>query len=151
MTTVIDSPDGLVALAGSSLGATPWQTISQEDVNTFGAVTRDEQWIHVDTERAQAGPFGGTIAHGYLTLSLVGPLFAELLRVREVSMVVNYGLEKVRFPAPVPVGKQVRLTASVAEVTEIKGAIQLVADAVIEVEGSTKPGCVARAVYRFFP
>ncbi|MEY1673174.1 MaoC family dehydratase [Gordonia sp. ABKF26] len=151
MTTVIDSPDGLVALVGSSLGATPWQTISQEDVNTFGAVTGDEQWIHVDSERAQAGPFGGTIAHGYLTLSLVGPLFAELLRVREVSMVVNYGLEKVRFPAPVPVGKQVRLTASVAEVTEIKGAIQLVADAIIEVEGSTKPGCVARAVYRFFP
>lgn len=113
-------------------------------------MTRYEQWIHVDTERAQARPFGNTIAHGYLTLSLVGSLFAELLRVREVSMVVNYGLEKMRFPAPVPVGKQVRRTASVAEVNEIKGAIQLVADAVIEVESSTKPGCVARAVYRFF-
>lgn len=133
------------------MGETPWRVLNQSDVDTFGAVTRDEQWIHVDVERAKAGPFGSTIAHGYLTLSLMGPLFAELLTVREVSMVVNYGLEKVRFPAPVPAGASVRLTASVAEVTEINGAVQLVADAVIEIEGATKPGCVARPVYRFFP
>ena len=151
MTTTVDSPSDLEKLVGSSLGATTWRAISQGDVNTFGAVTRDEQWIHVDVERAKDGPFGGTIAHGYLTLSLVGPLFAELLSVREVSMVVNYGLEKVRFPAPVPAGANLRLTATVAEVAEVNGAVQLIADAVVEIEGSAKPGCVARLVYRFFP
>ena len=113
-------------------------------------MTGDEQWIHVDVERAKAGPFGGPIAHGYLTLSLVGPLFAELLVVRRARMVVNYGLDRVRFPAPVPVGGRVRLSATVAEVTEVSGGLQLIADAVIEVQGSPKPACVARPVYRYF-
>ncbi|MCK8616701.1 MaoC family dehydratase [Gordonia sp. C13] len=151
MTTVVETPSDLASLLGSSLGTTPWRVLSQSDVDTFGAVTHDQQWIHVDVERAKSGPFGRTIAHGYLTLSLVGPLFAELLHVREVAMVVNYGLERVRFPAPVPAGARVRLTATVAEISEINGAVQLVADAAVEIEGSTKPGCVARPVYRYFP
>ncbi|PKZ63833.1 MaoC family dehydratase [Gordonia terrae] len=150
MSAAVDTPADLVDLVGKPLGETPWREVSQPQVNTFGTVTGDEQWIHVDVERAKAGPFGGPIAHGYLTLSLVGPLFAELLVVRRARMVVNYGLDRVRFPAPVPVGGRVRLSATVAEVTEVSGGLQLIADAVIEVQGSPKPACVARPVYRYF-
>lgn len=150
MSTTVATPTNLLGLTGESLGATEWITITQHAVNTFGRVTGDEQWIHCDVERALSGPFGGPIAHGYLSLSLVGPLFAELLTVENASMVVNYGLDRVRFPAPVPVGSRVRLTSTVAEVTEVNGAVQLVADATVEVEGATKPVCVARLVYRFF-
>lgn len=131
MSAAVDTPADLVDLVGKPLGETPWREVSQPQVNTFGTVTGDEQWIHVDVERAKAGPFGGPpIAHGYLTLSLVGPLFAELLVVRRARMVVNYGLDRVRFPAPVPVGGgRVRLSATVAEVTEVSGGLQLIADA----------------------
>ncbi|SMC71656.1 MaoC family dehydratase [Lentzea albidocapillata] len=149
MTTTVDEPADLLDLVGRSLGTSPWHQISQGDVKDFGRVTCDEQWIHVDVERAGAGPFGGPIAHGYLTLALVGPLFAPLLVVEKAAMVVNYGLDRVRFPAPVPVGSRVRLAASVADVTEVDGGVQLVADAVLSIEGKTKPACVARPVYRF--
>ncbi|WP_063001571.1 MaoC family dehydratase [Nocardia mikamii] len=150
MKTTVDKPVDLLALVNKPLGTSSWVVLDQDDVNTFGQITHDEQWIHVDVERAKAGPFGSPIAHGYLTLSLVGPLFASLLNVREASMIVNYGLDRVRFPAPVPTGSRVRLSAAVAAATEVAGGVQLVADATLEIEGGTKPGCVARPVYRYF-
>ncbi|MGW5518803.1 MaoC family dehydratase [Nocardia africana] len=150
MNTTVDTPVDLLALVDKPLGTSPWIALHQDDVNTFGRITHDEQWIHIDVERAKAGPFGGPIAHGYLTLSLVGPLFASLLNVRQASMIVNYGLDRVRFPAPVPAESRVRLSATVASATEVPGGVQLVADATLEIEGGTKPGCVARPVYRYF-
>lgn len=150
MGITVERPIDLTGMEGRPLGATDWIPITQENIDTFGRVTRDQQWIHCDVERAKSGPFGGTIAHGYLTLSLVGPLFAELLTVRNVSMIVNYGLDRVRFPSPVLSGARVRLTGSISEVTEVGGGYQLVADTTVEVEGADKPACVARAVYRYF-
>jgi acyl dehydratase len=140
----------LLALAGRALGPGAWLEITQDRVDTFADATGDHQWIHVDPERASSGPFGGTIAHGYLTLSLVIPLMAEVLDVRGVAMGVNYGLDKVRFPRPVQVGSRVRLRGRVAETVEIPGSgVQLVVDLCVEVEGAEKPACVARAVYRY--
>ncbi|CAM3519972.1 MaoC family dehydratase [Kibdelosporangium persicum] len=140
--------DELLALAGADLGRTDWREITQEQVNTFADATGDHQWIHVDPERAASGPFGGTIAHGYLTLSLIIPMFGELLVIDGVSMSVNYGLEKVRFPAPVPVGGRIRLAGTVAAVEQVKGGVQMLLDFTVELAGSDKPACVARAVYR---
>jgi len=145
----VDGIEGAAALAGRDLGHSDWVEITQERVDTFATATGDHQWIHVDAERAAAGPFGGTIAHGYLTLSLVIPLFGELLEIRGISMGINYGLEKVRFPHPVRVGAKIRLGATVAEVTRVgENAVQMLVDFVMEIEGERKPACVARAVYR---
>ncbi len=141
--------DEIVALAGADLGVTQWREITQDRVNTFADATDDHQWIHVDPERAATGPFGGPIAHGYLTLSLLIPLFDELLDIRDVGMKVNYGLNKVRFPAPVPVGAKIRLAGRVAEVERVKGGVQATLDFTVEVDGAAKPACVAQAVYRF--
>jgi acyl dehydratase len=118
----------------------------------FADATGDHQWIHVDAARAAAGPFGGTIAHGYLTLSMVIPLFAELLEVTGISMGINYGLNKVRFPAPVPVGAKIRLAAVVAAAEPVGDgqAVQLTADLTIEVDGGARPACVAQAIYRYY-
>jgi acyl dehydratase len=126
--------------------------VTQERVNTFADATGDHQWIHVDPARAAAGPFGATIAHGYLTLSMVIPLFAELLQVTGTSMGINYGLNKVRFPAPVPVGSKIRLAAVIAAVEPVSdgAAVQLTADFTVEVDGSTKPACVAQGIYRHY-
>ena len=148
MTTKATGIDELLALSGADLGRTEWRTVTQEQVNTFADATGDHQWIHVDPQRAASGPFGGTIAHGYLTLSLVIPLFGELLVIDGVSMSVNYGLEKVRFPAPVPVGGRIRLAGTVAAVEPVKGGVQMSLDFTVELDGSPKPACVARAVYR---
>jgi acyl dehydratase len=148
MTTKATGVDDLLALSGTDLGVTEWREVTQEQVNTFADATGDHQWIHVDEERAATGPFGGTIAHGYLTLSMVIPLFGELLVIDGVSMSVNYGLEKVRFPAPVPVGHRIRLAGTVAAVEPVKGGVQMLLDFTVELEGSDKPACVARAVYR---
>ncbi|MGA7270914.1 MAG: MaoC family dehydratase, partial [Acidimicrobiia bacterium] len=112
--------------------------------------TRDHQWIHVDPERAAEGPFGSTIAHGYLTLGLVIPLWSELLRVENVAMAVNYGLNRLRFPAPVPVGSRIRLEGSLASAREVEGGVEVVADLTMLVEGLDKPALVAEAVYRFY-
>jgi acyl dehydratase len=143
--------DEIKTLAGRDLGRSDWLEITQERVNTFADATDDHQWIHVDVERAAAGPFGGPIAHGYLTLSLVIPLFTGLLRITGTSMSVNYGLEKVRFPNPVRVGSKIRLAATVDEVTEVAGnGVQMVLDFTVEIEGQTKPACVARPVYRHY-
>jgi acyl dehydratase len=151
MTVTANGLDELKALAGADLGHTGWLEITQDRVNAFADATSDHQWIHVDTERAAAGPFGGTIAHGYLTLSLVVHLLAELLEVRGVSMEINYGLNKVRFPAPVPVGSKVRLAAQVGAVEDAGvNAVQAVLDFTMDLAGSEKPGCAAQAVFRYF-
>jgi acyl dehydratase len=151
VTTTAQGLEELKALAGKDLGHTDWLQIDQGRVNTFADATDDHQWIHVDAERAASGPFGGTIAHGYLTLALLIPLMTELLEVSGVRMSINYGLDKVRFPAPVPVGAKIRLNGKVAEVEEVKGdGVQITIDFTVEIEGSTKPACVARGVYRHY-
>jgi acyl dehydratase len=151
MTTTVQGLEELKALAGKDLGHTDWLQIDQGRVNTFADATDDHQWIHVDAERAASGPFGGTIAHGYLTLALLIPLMTELLEVSGVRMSINYGLDKVRFPAPVPVGAKIRLNGKVAEVEEVKGnGVQITIDFTVEIEGSEKPACVARGVYRHY-
>ena len=151
MTTTAHGLDELKALAGTDLGPTGWLEITQDRINAFADATGDHQWIHVDRERAAAGPFGRTIAHGYLTLSLVIPLLNELVDVKGVSMGINYGLNKVRFPAPVPVGAKVRLAAQLGAVEDAGvNAVQGVIDCAIEMEGSEKPACVAQAVLRYY-
>jgi acyl dehydratase len=151
MTTVVNGLDELKALAGTDLGHTNWLEMSQERVNTFADATDDHQWIHVDRERAAAGPFGGTIVHGYLTLSMVIPFFSELLEIRGVSMGINYGLNRMRFPSPVPVGSKIRLAATLGAVEDAGvNAVQVVADLTIEIDGVEKPACVAQGVYRYY-
>jgi acyl dehydratase len=151
VTTVATGIEELKALAGSDLGATAWREITQGRVDTFADATDDHQWIHVDAERARTGPFGTTIAHGYLTLSLIIPLFGELLEIRGTSMSVNYGLDKVRFPSPVPVRGRIRLRGTVDSVDEVGGnGVQMALTFQIEVEGSAKPACVAQALFRHY-
>ncbi len=150
MTTTVHGLGEIKALAGADLGHSEWLEITQERVNTFADATDDHQWIHVDPERAKEGPFGGPIAHGYLTLSLVIPLSDELLDVSGVGTKVNYGLDKVRFPAPVKVGDKVRMTSTIASVTEVAGGVQVAMDNVIETEGATKPSVVATTLFRFY-
>ena len=147
-TTTIGELPGRV---GSDLGSSDWYEVTQEAVNTFAEATGDHQWIHVDVERAKAeSPFGGPIAHGYLTLSLLVPLLAQVLVVSDAAMGVNYGLNKVRFPSPVPVGSKVRATAALKEVTEFAGGLQYVLSVTVEREGGDKPVCVAEPVYRVY-
>ncbi|BCJ57551.1 MaoC family dehydratase [Micromonospora endophytica] len=148
MTTTI-AYDQLPDLAGTDLGYTEYRTVTQEQVQLFADATDDQQWIHVDPERAKDGPFGAPIAHGFLTLSLAVPFWTELLEVKGVSTKVNYGLDKVRFPAPVTVGSRVRMRATIAEVVEVRGGYQIAVDQTIEIEGGTKPAVVARGLYRF--
>ncbi|SDF75434.1 Acyl dehydratase [Lentzea fradiae] len=151
MTVAAHGLEELKALAGRDLGHTDWLQIDQGRVDTFADATDDHQWIHVDPARAADGPFGGTIAHGYLTLSLLIPMMTELLSVSGVRMSLNYGLEKVRFPAPVPVGGKIRLTGKVVSSDEVAGdGVQITIDFTVELEGSPKPACVARGVYRHY-
>ncbi|CAM3887588.1 MaoC family dehydratase [Kibdelosporangium persicum] len=151
MTTHAHGLAEIKALAGRDLGHTEWMPITQDRVNTFADATDDHQWIHVDARRAADGPFGGTIAHGYLTLSLLIPLFGRLLTIEGVRMSVNYGLDKVRFPAPVPVGGKIRLAGKVAAAEDVPGpGVQMTMDFTVEIDGSDKPACVARAVYRHY-
>ncbi len=151
MTTSVETVADLKALVGSVLGTSEWVEVSQERIDTFSHATNDDQWIHVDPERAKDGPFGGTIAQGYLTLSLLIPMWSEILVVRDVTTKVNYGIGKVRFPAPVPAGSRIRTTATLAAVDDIDGGVQLTVDAVIEREGGGKPVCVAQPIFRFYP
>jgi len=140
------------ALAGRDLGTSDWRTVTQDLIDTFAEVSGDHQWIHTDPVRAAAGPFGRTIAHGYMTLSWGIPMLAELLHVTGVGMALNYGLNKVRFPAPVPVGSRVRLHASVLEVTPVpRDGVQMVRAFTFELEGSGKPACAAESVTRYYP
>jgi acyl dehydratase len=141
---------GLREAVGQHLGYSEWAEMTQERVNGFADVTDDHQFIHVDPERAKATPFGGTIAHGYLTLSLVAPVMQGLLQVTDAAMGVNYGLDRVRFPAPLPVGSRWRGGGEIAEVSEIPGGVQAKVLVTIEVEGSPKPACVAEALVRMY-
>ena len=151
MTTTTTTMSELPGLVGTELGSSEWFEVTQEAVNTFAEATGDHQWIHVDVERAKKeSPFGGPIAHGYLTLSLLVPMLAEVLVVTDTAMGVNYGLNKVRFPSPVPVGSKVRLTVSLANVEETKGGLQITLSGVMEREGGDKPVCIAEPVYRFY-
>lgn len=142
---------GLRELSGKTLGPTDWHEVTQEEVNTFADATGDHQWIHTDPERAATGPFGGTIAHGYLTLSLIIPLWTDLLEITDITMGVNYGLNKVRFPTPVPVGGKVRLTAHLSRITALdEKSVQATIDFTMELEGSEKPAVAAQALYRYY-
>lgn len=147
---ILDSVAELEAKVGEHLGYSEWREISQQRVDSFADATDDHQWIHVDQERAKAGPFGGPIAHGYLTLSLAVPLLAEILEVRGVKMGVNYGANRVRFPAPVPVGSRLRAGAALASVEDVAGGVQVTMDVTFELEGGEKPVCVAQVVYRYY-
>ncbi|MEU8482608.1 MaoC family dehydratase [Streptomyces sp. NPDC048641] len=137
-------------LAGSDLGSSEWTDVTQERIDTFADATGDHQWIHTDPERAKEGPFGAPIAHGYLTLSLFIPMFTELLDVEGVTTKVNYGLNKVRFPAPVPAGSRIRLAARLAAVEDVPGGVQITVDGTVEIEGAAKPACVLQSVSRFY-
>lgn len=150
MSQRVDGVADIVDLAGADLGRTEWMRLTQERVDTFADATDDRQWIHVDPDRAADGPFGGTIAHGYLTLALVIPMFNELLEIRGVAMSVNYGLNKVRFPAPARVGGRIRLHGTVADVERIDGGVQMTVDFTVELEDNPKPACVAQAIYRHY-
>ena len=150
MTMTVSGIGELKSLAGKDLGRTGWREVTQSQVDTFADATDDHQWIHVDPVRAAEGPFGGTIAHGYLTLSLVIPFLSELLAVEGISMAVNYGLNRVRFPAPVPVGATIRATGRVGTVEDVPDGVQVTIDFTVEVSGVDKPACVAQAVYRYY-
>ncbi|HEY8453316.1 MAG: MaoC family dehydratase [Micromonosporaceae bacterium] len=144
------SLDELRNAVGTDLGYTDWMEVDQSRIDKFAEATGDHQWIHVDPQRAAAGPFGTTIAHGYLTLSLLPALVAGKLRVEGTRMAINYGLNRVRFPAPVPSGSRVRARVEVQEVTEVEGGAQVVAKVTVEREGGEKPVCVAETVTRFY-
>jgi acyl dehydratase len=149
MTTV--AFDDLPGLAGTSLGTSEWLDVTQKRIDLFADATDDHQWIHVDPERAKDGPFGEPIAHGYLTLALVIPLWTKLLDVPDVTTKVNYGLNKVRFPAPVPAGARIRLSGTLVSVEQVGGGgAQITADVVVEIENGAKPACVAQPVFRFY-
>jgi acyl dehydratase len=148
--TVVDTLEQLRPLVGTSLGSSSWIVVDQRRIDAFAEATGDHQWIHVDPVRAAGGPFGGTIAHGLLTLSLLVPAWTEILVVRAVRTKVNYGLGRVRFPAPVPAGSRLRTTASLAAFDDVAGGAQLTVDAVIERDGGDKPVCVAQPIFRFY-
>jgi acyl dehydratase len=150
MTTHVKSMDELNALVGTHVGYGEYRTVTQEQVNLFADATGDHQWIHVDPERAKDGPFGGPIAHGYLTLSMIPVLLGGVMQVDGVAMGVNYGTNKVRFTSPVPVGSELRAGATLASVEEIAGGVQVALDVVVEVKDAPKPSCVAQVVYRYY-
>jgi len=145
---VFKSPKELVEAVGTQLGTSEWLTVAQDRIDTFADATGDHQWIHVDPERAAKGPFGRTIAHGYLTLSLLPVLVQNIYSVEGVQMAVNYGLNKVRFVTPVKVGSAVRAVLTLDSVTEVEGGLQLVATAVVQIEGLEKPAAVAETLTR---
>ena len=150
MTTIVDGVDAFHDLIGQQLGYSEWQAITQERVNLFADATDDHQWIHVDPERAKEGPFGGAIAHGYLTLSLAPVLLNKVIRVDKMTFGVNYGANKIRFPSPVLVGSELRMGVTVAGVEDVDGGVQVTFDLVMELRDAKKPACVAQVVYRYF-
>jgi acyl dehydratase len=149
-TRVIKGIDGLKEAVGQHLGYSEYIEITQDRVNTFADATGDHQWIHIDVEKAKSGPFGGPIAHGYLTLSLGPMLYPTVVRVEGFSMGVNYGANKVRFPSPVPVGAKVRLGVKLLEVEEIPNGAQMTMEFTFECEGAPKPSCVAEIIFRSY-
>ena len=147
---MINGIEELKSLVGEHLGYSDYVEITQEQVNTFAEATGDHQWIHVDVERAAQGPFGGPIAHGYLTLSLGPMLSPQIFTVTGISMGVNYGAGRVRFPSPVPVGSRLRLGAALQSVEDVAGGAQVTMEFTFEVEGATKPSCVAEVIFRYY-
>ena len=151
MSTTIDGIDGLKAMVGQHLGYSDWLEITQERVNQFADATGDHQWIHVDPKRAKDGPFGACIAHGYLTQSLVNYFLPQIVEVQGISMGVNYGVDKIRFPAAVPVGSKIRGKGVVTSVEETKdGGIQSKVTVTIEIEGNDRPACVVETISRYY-
>ncbi|MDX1733048.1 MAG: MaoC family dehydratase [Halioglobus sp.] len=151
MATEFDNPAALLEAVGQHLGYSDWLEIDQARIDLFADATGDHQWIHVDPEKAAQGPFGKTIAHGYLTLSLANLFLPQIMQVNNTSMGVNYGCEKVRFPATVPVGSRIRGGGEVISAQEVKGGVQVVVRMTIEVEGGDRPACVIDTISRFFP
>jgi acyl dehydratase len=148
--TIFETPEELLDFVGQEVGVSDWLEITQERVDTFADATDDHQWIHVDPVKAAGGPYGGTIAHGYLTLALLAPLMRGTYEVKNRKLAVNYGLNKVRFPAPVPVGSRVR-ARNVLEAAERTGdMVQIVWSVTVEIEGAAKPACVAESVVRIY-
>jgi len=151
MPTVFKSPDEILAAVGKPLGESDWLTITQERIGKFADATDDHQWIHVDPERAKSGPFGAPIAHGYLTLSLMAKFLPQVIDVRGMKMGVNYGTDKVRFPAPVKAGKRIRARGEMVAAERTKdGAIQAVIRVTVDIEGEPKPACVADTISRYY-
>jgi acyl dehydratase len=146
MSTSVSGLEEIKALTGKDLGHTAWMEITQDRVSTFADATDDHQWIHVDTERARGGPFGGTIAHGYLTLSLIPRFTPELFSLETPGARLNYGVNKVRFPSPVKVGAKIRASAQITEVTDVPAGKQMITRYTIEIDGEDKPACVAETV-----
>ena len=147
--TVLHGPEGVLAANGTHLGHSDWLVVDQQRVNQFADATGDHQWIHVDVERAATGPFGGPIAHGFLTLSLSNMFLPQIVEVTGFAMGVNYGTGKVRFVSPVPVGSRVRGGAELTAVAEVNGGLQTTIVITIEVEGSAKPACVIESISRW--
>ena len=149
--TLIDGVAGLKSLAGKELGVSDWRQMTYEAIKKFADATGDHQWIHVDRERAaRESPFGKPIAHGYFTVSLIAGIFFDLVEIKKFGMVINYGLNKVRFPAPLKEGQRYRLNVRLGDVTEIPNGMEGLLAATIEVEGEKKPACVAELVFRFY-
>lgn len=151
MTTVFKSPLDLEASVGKRLGESDWLTIDQARINLFADATGDHQWIHVDPEKAKTGSFGTTIAHGYLTLSLVNMFLPQIVDVQGISMGVNYGADKLRFPSPVKVNSRVRGVGDLVAVEQVKGGVQATIRVTVEIEGSDKPACVVDTISRYYP
>jgi acyl dehydratase len=152
MTTVFRSPAELERAVGKPLGKSEWLEITQKRIDQFAEATGDQQWIHVDPARAAEGPFKKTIAHGYLTMSLVNYFLPQIVEVRGISMGINYGADRLRFPAPVPVGSRVRGSAELLEMEKQKdGSVQAKIRVTVEIEGSDRPGCVIDTISRYYP
>ena len=141
--------DELAAAAGEKLGTSDWVVVEQDRINTFADATGDHQWIHVDAEKAAHGPFGGTIAHGLLTLALLPTFLSQIYRVEGVSMAINYGLDRVRFPTRVPVGAKLRAHSQLVEVTPLETGLQSKLSTTIEIEGGSKPACIVESIVRY--
>jgi acyl dehydratase len=147
---VLHGLEGLQERVGQEIGASTWRSVEQGDINAFATLTGDEQWIHTDPERAAKGPFGATVQHGFLTLGLATGLLWEVCTVDGFGVVLNYGLNKVRFPAPLRVGSRIRMQVALAEVKALDGGAEAVYRLTYEVEGETKPCCVADLVFRYY-
>jgi acyl dehydratase len=144
-------PSALLGSVGTELGPTEWLAVTQEKIDLFAKATGDDQWIHTDVERAKSGPFGGTIAHGYLTMSLVNLFLPQMIEVGGISMGVNVGADRLRFLAPVPAGGRLRGRGEIVAVEEVKGAVQPTIRVTLELEGSERPACVVDTISRYFP
>jgi len=151
MTAIFDNLAALLDATGQDLGYSDWVEVDQNRIDLFADATGDHQWIHVDPEKAAEGPYGSTIAHGYLTLSLANLFLPQIMQVQNTSMGVNYGCEKVRFPAAVPVGSRIRGHGQIMSAEEVKGGVQVVVRMTIEIEGGERPACVIDTISRFFP